>query len=94
MDFLCPTRSLIGIRSELLSETQGTTVIRSQFHEYKPYMGVIRKNPKGAIISMCEGVTTPYALKDLEKFGSLFVKPGTKVYDGLVIGESTKELDV
>lgn len=63
MDFLCSTRGLIGIRSELLSETQGTTVIRSQFHEYKAYLGPIRKNPKGAIISMCEGMTTPYALK-------------------------------
>lgn len=63
MEFLCSTRGLIGIRSQLLSETQGTTVIRSQFHEYKPYMGPIRKNPKGAIISMCEGVTTPYSLK-------------------------------
>ena len=43
---------------------------------------------------MCEGVTTPYALKELQKFGTLFVKPGTKLYDGLVIGESVKELDV
>lgn len=65
MDFLCSTRALIGIRSELLSETQGSTVIRSQFHEYKPYLGVIRKNPKGAIISMCDGVTTPYSLKEI-----------------------------
>lgn len=63
MEFYCPTRALIGIRSELLGETQGTTIIRSQFHEYKPYLGPIKKNPKGAIISMCDGLTTPYALK-------------------------------
>lgn len=63
MEFICPTRALIGIRSELLSQTQGTTVIRSVFHEYRPYMGPIKKNPKGAIISMCEGQTTAYSLK-------------------------------
>lgn len=91
---MCSTRALIGIRSELLSETQGTTVIRSTFHEYKPYLGPIKKNPKGAIVSMCEGVTTPYCLKELEKFGQLFVKPNQKVYNGLVIGESMKETDV
>lgn len=65
MEFLCATRALIGIRSELLSETQGTTVIRSQFHEYKPYIGPIKKNPKGAIVSMCAGVTTSYSLKEV-----------------------------
>lgn len=90
MDFLCSTRALIGIRSELLSETQGSTVIKTQFHEYRPYLGSIRKNPKGAIISMCEGVTTTYALKEVEKFGTLFIKANSKVYDGLVIGESQK----
>jgi len=46
----------------------------------------LRRNNKGAIVSMCEGVTTPYILKDIEKFGTLFVKPGAKVYNGLVIG--------
>jgi GTP-binding protein len=63
MEFLCTTRGSIGLRSELLSETQGSTVIRSHFHEYQPYSGAIKKNPKGAMICMIEGVTTPYSLK-------------------------------
>lgn len=86
MEFICSTRGLLGIRSELLNETQGSTLIRSQFHEYRPYMGIIIKNPKGALVSMVEGVTTSYCLKDLEKFGTLFVKPNQKVYSGMVIG--------
>ncbi len=69
-----------------MNETQGTALIKSSFHEYKPYSGPLKRNSKGAIVSMCEGVTTPYILKDIEKFGTLFVKPGMKVYNGLVIG--------
>ena len=69
-----------------MNETQGTALIKTQFHEYKPYLGPLRRNTKGAIISMCDGVTTPYILKEIEKFGVLFIKPGTKVYNGLVIG--------
>ena len=64
-EFVCSTRALIGIRTELLNETQGTALIRSTFHEYRPYQGPLRRNFKGAIISMCEGVTTPYILKEL-----------------------------
>lgn len=63
MEFLCTTRALIGIRTELLNETQGTALIRTSFHEFKPYAGPLKKNPKGALISMCDGVTTPYSLK-------------------------------
>lgn len=86
MEFICSTRALIGIRTELLNETQGTALVRTQFHEYKPYQGPLRRNTKGAIISMCEGTTTPFILKELEKFGTLFVSPGAVVYNGLVIG--------
>lgn len=53
MEFFCTTRALIGIRTELLNETQGTALVRSQFHEYKPYSGPLKRNPKGALISMC-----------------------------------------
>ena len=52
-EFICSTRALIGIRTELLNETQGTALIRSSFHEYRPYQGPLRRNFKGAIISMC-----------------------------------------
>jgi GTP-binding protein len=56
---------MIGLRTELLNETQGTAVVKAVFHEYQKYSGPMKKNPKGAIISMCEGVTTPYALKEI-----------------------------
>lgn len=65
MEFICSTRALIGIRTELMNETQGTAMIKSVFHEYKPYSGPLRRNNKGAIISMCEGITTPYILKEI-----------------------------
>ena len=94
MEFLCTTRGLLGLRSELLNETQGTTLIKSQLHEYKPYSGMIIKNPKGAMVSMCEGITTAYCLKDLERLGTLFVKAGQRVYNGMVIGESNKDYDM
>lgn len=94
LEFLCPTRGLIGLRTELLNETQGTATVKTSFHEYQKYSGPMKKNPKGAIISMCDGVTTPYALKEIEKFGELFVRPGQKIYNGLVIGETNKEEDV
>lgn len=64
-EFICSTRALIGIRTELLNETQGTALVKTSFHEYKPYQGPLRRNNKGAIISMCEGTTTPYILKEI-----------------------------
>jgi GTP-binding protein len=78
----------------LLNETQGTATVKTSFHEYQKYSGPMKKNPKGAIISMSDGVTTPYALKEIEKFGQLFVRPGQKIYNGLVIGETNKEEDI
>jgi GTP-binding protein len=82
---------LIGLRTELLNETQGTAHVRTTFHEYQKYMGPMKKNPKGAIVNMADGMTTSYALKEVEKFGMLFVRAGQKVYNGLVIGENNKE---
>lgn len=85
-EFIAPTRGLIGLRTELLNDTQGTATLKTSFHEYSKYLGPMKKNAKGAIVSMYEGVATAYALKDIEKFGTLFIKPGSKVYNGMVIG--------
>ena len=93
-EFIAPTRGLIGLRTELLNETQGTAVLKTTFHEYTKYLGPMKKNSKGAIVSMNDGVATPYALKDIEKFGTLFIRPGSKVYNGMVIGENNKDDDV
>ena len=64
-EFLAPTRGLIGLRTELLNDTQGTATLKTSFHEYSKYLGPMKKNSKGAIVSMNEGVATPYALKDI-----------------------------
>jgi GTP-binding protein len=94
MTFIVPSRGLIGLRSELLNDTKGTAVLQSQFHEYAPDVGPITKNNKGAIVSMTEGVCTTYGLRDVEKHGLLFVRPGTRIYPGMVIGECIKEHDL
>ncbi len=88
------SRGFIGCRSEILSETRGTAIIRSEFNGFDDYAGEITRNTRGAIISMTEGKTTPFALWDIEKKGQLFIEPGASVYPGLVIGEHTLESDV
>lgn len=85
---------MIGFRSELLNDTKGTAVLESQFFEYQEHRGIMKKNNKGALISTAEGVCTAYGLKSLEKFGQLFIQPGSKVYPGQVIGENMKESEV
>lgn len=92
--FDVPTRGLIGLRSQLLNETKGTAVLHSELHGYQDYKGPMKKNMKGALISSTDGTCTAYGLKELESKGTLFVRPGSKVYNGMVIGEHTKDDDV
>jgi GTP-binding protein len=92
--FSVPSRGLIGFRSQLIGETRGTAVLKAEFMEYDTHRGAVKKSNKGAIISTAEGITTPYALKDVESKGRLFVGPGEKVYPGMVIGEHTLETDM
>lgn len=94
LEFNVPSRGLIGFRSQLIGDTRGTAVMKSEFLEYDFHRGDVKKSNKGAIISTAEGVTTPYALKDIETKGRLFVGPGEKVYPGMVIGEHTLESDL
>lgn len=86
--FTVPTRGLIGLRSEILNDTKGTGVVHQTFIGYHEYRGPLKKNLKGAIISTATGNCTAYALEDIQKFGQLFVRPGAKVYPGMVIGEN------
>jgi len=92
--FHIPTRGLLGLRSELLNDTKGTAVVITEFLEYQEHKGALKKTRKGAIISPTDGVCTAYGIKELEVHGSMFVKPGTKVYNGMVIGEHLKEDDI
>ncbi|KAL4453045.1 hypothetical protein ABPG73_005951 [Tetrahymena malaccensis] len=94
LSFTVPTRGMIGFRSELLNDTKGTAVLESCFLEYQEHRGALKKNNKGPLICTTEGIVTAYALKTCEKFGQLFIEPGSKVYPGQVIGENQKESEV
>jgi GTP-binding protein len=96
LKFLIPTRGLIGYHSEFLTDTRGTGVMNRLFSGYEPYKGAIEGRTKGVLISNSAGNAVPYALFFLEERGTLFVKPGDPVYEGLIIGEHNKgnELDV
>lgn len=85
--FKVPSRGLLGFRTEVVGDTRGTALVKTQFLGYEEFAGEVKKTSKGAIISTAEGKTTAYALKDVETHGQLFVGPNTNVYPGMVIGE-------
>ncbi len=91
MEFEVPSRSLLGFRSQFLTDTRGTGIATFSFHGYQPYKGDITMRTKGALVSMENGATTGYALNMLQERGILFVAPGEKVYEGMIIGENSRE---
>jgi len=94
LEFRVPSRGLIGLRSELLTETRGTIVMNSLFDGYTAYQGEIPQRPTGALISDRTGATTAYALEGLQDRGVLFVPAGVEVYEGMVIGEHSRDNDL
>ncbi len=94
LKFKIPSRGMLGFRSELINDTRGTALMRSQFLEYDEFAGLVKKNPKGAIISTAQGTSTAYALRDIEEKGTLFIGSNTPVYQGMVIGEYVLEDDM
>jgi GTP-binding protein len=91
LEFLVPTRGLIGYRSDFLTQTRGTGVMYKNFHSYRPYQGELEHRRNGAIIAMEECTTMRYALHNLQERGRLFVGPGEEVYGGQIIGFTNKE---
>jgi GTP-binding protein len=91
-----PTRGLIGFHGELLTETRGTAILHSAFAGWTPWQGPIPGRRNGALIADRVGCATPYALFHLQPRGTLFIEPGTRVYEGMVIGEtpSGRNIDV
>lgn len=85
---------MLGFRTELINDTRGTALMRSQFMEYDEHAGDVKKNNKGAIISTAQGLSTAYALRDIEEKGHLFIGPNTPCYQGMVIGEYVLEEDM
>jgi len=94
MEFNVPSRGLIGLRNEMLTETRGTIIMNSIAGEYIPYTGEIPQRPSGALISDRQGTTTTYALSGLEDRGVLFVPDGTEVYEGMIVGEHSRDNDL
>jgi GTP-binding protein len=94
LEFRVPSRGLIGLRSQLLTDTRGTIVMNSLFDGYTEWQGEIPHRPTGALVSDRAGVTTSYALWNLQERGELFVGPGVEVYEGMVIGENAKDTDL
>ena len=94
MDFEVPSRGLIGFRSEFLTDTKGTGLFNSIFLRWGPWSGEITNRLTGALVADRAGMTTSYALYNLQERGELFVRPGTEVYEGMVIGENARSVDL
>ena len=94
LEFRVPSRGLIGLRSDLLTETRGTMVMNSLFDGYMPHQGQIPQRPTGALVADRPGLTTAYALEGLEDRGVLFTPPGVEVYEGMIIGEHSRDNDL
>lgn len=89
-----PSRGLIGFHGQFLTITRGTGVINRLFHNYGPYKGVIEGRKSGVLISNSTGDAVAYALWNLEERGIMFVEPGAKVYEGMIIGENSRDNDL
>ena len=94
LEFRVPSRGLIGLRSELLTDTRGTIVMNALFDGYTEWTGEIRGRPTGALVADRAGVTTSYALYNLQERGELFVGPGVEVYAGMIVGENSRDNDL
>ena len=94
MDYIVPARGLIGFRTEFLTETRGTGLLHHVFEKFEPWFGELRTRPTGSLVSDRRGSTTGYALAALQDRGTMFVGPGTEVYEGMVVGENSRSDDM
>lgn len=94
MEFLVPARGLIGFRTEFLTDTRGTGIAHHVFEGYEPWAGEISTRPSGSLVADRAGAVTSYAMTNLQERGILFVEPGTEVYEGMIIGENSRDDDM
>jgi GTP-binding protein len=94
MEFEIPSRGLIGFRGQFLSDTRGSGIMHVNFLGYEPFKGDIPVRTRGAIVSMEKGTATGYALDILQARGTLFINPGDAIYEGMIIGENSRENDM
>ena len=94
LDFDIPARGLMGLRSNLLTATQGEAIVAHRFKDYEPYKGDIEKRTNGSLVSLETGVAVAYSMDKLQDRGRFFVSPGDEIYAGQVVGEHTREKDL
>jgi GTP-binding protein len=94
LEFQVPSRGLIGIRNEMLTETKGTAIMNSLFNGYMDWQGDIPMRPTGVLISDRAGVATAFAINGLQDRGEIFISPGTEVYEGMIVGENSRDADL
>lgn len=94
LEFEAPSRGLIGFRNEFLTETKGTGLLNTMFLRWGDWLGAMRGRATGSLVADRTGETTTYALFNLQERGTLFIRPGTKVYEGMIIGENARAVDL
>jgi GTP-binding protein len=94
VEYLCPTRALLGFRSELITDSRGEATMVRRVEGYTPYVGELPRRANGALIAQELGTTMAYALNNLEERGVLFVSPATEVYEGMIIGQNARREDM
>ncbi len=94
LDFTVPARGLIGFRTQFLTETRGTGIAHHVFDGYEPWAGPMRVRATGSLVADRAGVATAYAMFSLQERGTLFVEPGTQVYEGMIVGENARPEDM
>jgi GTP-binding protein len=94
LDFVVPARGLIGFRTQFLTDTRGTGIAHHVFEGYEPWSGPMRVRPSGSLVADRVGPASPYAMFSLQERGTLFVEPGTEVYEGMIVGENSRSDDM
>jgi GTP-binding protein len=94
LEFTVPSRGLIGFRSRFLTDTRGNGIMNALFNGWSPWHGFLQSRTNGAMVADREGQTTPYAVFHLQERGVLFIAPGTRVYEGMVVGEYSRDNDL
>ncbi|HEU4542602.1 MAG TPA: translational GTPase TypA [Jiangellaceae bacterium] len=94
MEFVVPARGLIGFRTDFLTETRGTGMAHQVFDRYEPWFGDLRTRPTGSLVADRSGAATSYAMFNLQERGTLFVEPGTEVYEGMIVGANSRAEDI
>ncbi|MDQ3628489.1 MAG: translational GTPase TypA [Actinomycetota bacterium] len=94
LEFLVPARGLIGFRTEFLTDTRGTGIAHHVFDSYEPWFGALRTRNSGSLVADRTGAATSYAMTNLQERGTMFVEPATEVYEGMIVGENSREDDM